>query len=385
VKYFKINPQKIDPKIVKVAAETIKNGGIIVYPTDTLYGLGVDITNAVALDKLFYLKQREDDKPISVLINNISQAEDIAGPLSEQEKKISELFFPGKITLLCDVKKEVNIPRLQRQKKIGFRIPDYSLCSKLIEEAGNPISTTSVNISKNKNVRSVQEVIGIFGDKIDLILDGGEIKSDKGSTIIDAGSVPPVILREGDISRREIEEKLGVKVSTNYSGKFVITFVCSGNICRSPMAAGILKQILSRTKYKNIVEINSAGTLKMITSPASLNAIEVSSKFDINLSEHLSKHIQTEMVREANIIICMALNHYNYITRKYTAFKYKTILLKQWKIKHQLMNPSIADPIGHDMQFYKQTFTEIHDEIMRIFPALISEIKKYAKNYSINI
>jgi len=151
------------------------------------------------------------------------------------------------------------------------------------------------------------------------------------------------------------------------------------------MAEGILKKIVEGTKYKDVVEINSAGTLNLNGAPAALEAIDVAHDFAIDLSEHSSRHVRRDIVRQADLMICMALDHYNYLTRRYPEFKDKIILLKQWKVNKKLANPSIADPIGHNLDFFNRTFKEISNETKRIFPEIIKLIKQFVEEYSIEM
>jgi len=377
MEYFKLNSENPNKKILQKAAEVIKSGGIIVYPTDTLYGLGVDINNKQAMDRLYYLKGRKATKPVSILVNDLYQIEQIVGKLYKIEYTAAKLFFPGKMTLIISSKDAVSLPRLSHLKKLGFRIPQSKITYMLIDMLGSPISTTSVNISSKNNVKNVEDILAIFGDKIDLILDSGPVDSTTGSSVLDVTTDPPTLLRKGEVSRSEIVKKIGYEISTNYFNKYLITFICSGNICRSPMGEGILKKIISVSKYKNIVDVNSAGTLNIPHAPAHINALKVSEDNKIDINAHISKHVQTKIVRESNLIIAMALDHYAYLRRKYPAFKNKIVLLKQWKKSRALTNPSISDPIGHNEEYFLDTYKEIDSEINRISPYLFSELKNY--------
>lgn len=385
MEYYKIDSNNPDETIIKKAAKVIKAGGVIVYPTDTLYGLGVDILNKQAMDRLFYLKGRSAGKPVSILVNDLEQIEELIGKLYKIEYTAAKQFYPGKITLIFNSKDKLSIPRMSHLKKLGFRIPNLKLTKKLIEYVGSPISTTSVNISSKENVRNIEDVLAIFGDKIDLILDGGPLKSSKGSSVLDLTTEPPTLLRKGEISRSEIVQILGNDISTNYCGKYLITFICSGNICRSPMGEGILKNLISKTKFKNLVVINSAGTLNIQHSPAHLFALKVSEHYKVDIHDHISKHVQAKIVRESNLIIALALDHYTYLRNHFPIYKNKIILLKQWKKLKTLTNPSVSDPIGHDEQYFKNTFNEISNELIRISPYLLNDIKKYATSNGIKI
>lgn len=385
MEYFKVNSDSPDKKIIEKAANVIKAGGVIVYPTDTLYGLGVDISNKQAMDRLYYLKGRNSGKPVSILVNDLEQIEKLVGKLYKIEYSAAKMFLPGKMTLIISSKDKLSIPRMSHFKKLGFRIPKSKITNMLIENVGSPISTTSVNISSKENVKNIEDILAIFGDKIDLILDGGPVKSTQGSSILDLTTEPPTLLRKGEISRSEIVQKFGYDISTNYCGKFLVTFVCSGNICRSPMGEGILNKLISKTKFKNIVEINSAGTLNIPHTPAHIHALKVSENSKVDIHDHISKHVQAKIVRESNLIIALALDHFAYLRQKYPAFKNKIILLKQWKKSRVLTNPSVSDPIGHDEKYFENTFKEIAAEIKRISPYLLNDIKNYTIENGISI
>ena len=155
MEYFKINSNNPDKQIIQKAADVIKSGGVIVYPTDTLYGLGVDITNKQAMDRLYYLKGRNSGKPVSIMVNDLEQIEQLVGKLYKIEYTAAKLFFPGKMTLIISSKDKLSIPRMSHLKKLGFRIPQSKITNLLIENVGSPISTTSVNISSKENVKNV--------------------------------------------------------------------------------------------------------------------------------------------------------------------------------------------------------------------------------------
>jgi tRNA threonylcarbamoyl adenosine modification protein (Sua5/YciO/YrdC/YwlC family) len=335
------------------------------------------------MERLFELKERDENKPISIMINNIDQAQEIVGKLNAREENFFNTFLPGKITLLLPVRKNIEIIKIKHLNKIGFRIPENKVCEILLNLSGTPISTTSVNIAHHQNVHNVEEIMGIFRDKIDLILDAGPVESLKGSSVLDITTSPPTLIREGDLPSEEIEQRIGYKINRKYPDKFTITFICSGNLCRSPMAAGILKNIITRTKYRKLVNINSAGILQMESIPAEPNTIDVALQYGIVLHSHYSRVVTEEIVSEANIMICMALDHYKYLLTRFPHFKDKIILLKQWKLKEKLINPSIPDPIGQDLEFYHNVFKEIQYELKRILPYLILEIKKFLEDKSI--
>ena len=186
-----------------------------------------------------------------------------------------------------------------------------------------------------------------------------------------------MIVREGEIKKPKVQELLketDIRVKKEF---FKIVLVCSGNICRSPMAEGILKAMMAKTRFRNIVRVSSAGTLTLPPNPAHELAAKISDANEIDIHAHLSRHITQKIVDEADIIISMAINHVEYLRKYFPNDKHKIILLKEWKRTRPLFKPSVADPIGHDIGFFSDTFTEIHSEIKRILPFIFAELKKF--------
>ena len=371
------NQDRPSTNAINRAAKILRSGGIIIYPTDTLYGFGVMINDRKAVKRLYELKKRDKKKPYSILINTIKQAEQICGGLTSREMEFFKLLLPGKITVLLRAKKKLDLPGFGHLDKVGFRIPDSNLCRLLVEKSGSPISSSSVNISYEPNIDETSEISDKFATDVDLFLDSGPVFSLKGSSVIDLTTSPPVLVREGDVLREDIEKILNINISSKINRHFVITFICSGNICRSPMAEGILKKMCENHKHARRIEINSAGTLNLAPTTASEEAIKISKNHQVNISKHRSSPIDRQILDRANIIICMATYHYNILVRNYPEYESKIFILKSMETEESLIDPSIADPIGMSEKFYEKIFLEIEDELKRIFPALLIRIDKY--------
>jgi L-threonylcarbamoyladenylate synthase len=375
--YLKVSHDQPDMKSLLLAANILKSGGVIIYPTDTLYGFGASIAEKEALSRIQHLKKRDKNKPFSLLISEREEAEKIIGKITPKERKIFDLLFPGKITLLIKTRKRILIPGLEKLDKIGFRIPDSQLCRNLVKLSGTPISSSSVNISKRNNLGKIEDIRFEFGNKVDLILDGGPVKSLKGSSILDISVFPPVLVREGEVSKEELEKKLQLNIKTNTARKFIITFICSGNICRSPMAEGMMRKKLDKEIFKKKVEINSAGTLNLPSTAASIETVTVASEHEIDLNNHLSRYVDPLIIDQTNLVFCMAENHYDYLRQKYPVHHDKIHLLKSYENKKIVEAVSIADPIGKSEEFYRQIYDEIEREIDRILPFVMKKILKY--------
>lgn len=213
---IKLNPFKPKINLVKHAAQILQNGGLIVCPTETVYIFAADATNEEAIRKIYTLKNREAGKPIHVIAESLGMAQNY-GKFTRIALKLEEKFLPGPITLVVE-KVPDKLPDLLTGSlpTIGIRIPPVEFNTMLARELGKPYTATSANKSASVNTYTVDDVLSQLTEndllKIDLILDAGPLPQLPPSTIIDTTTTPPKILREGPISRLQIENELGIKV-----------------------------------------------------------------------------------------------------------------------------------------------------------------------------
>lgn len=183
----------------KHVRDIFKGGGMIAYPTETFYGIGVDPFNKSAVNKLFQLKGRSPDKPISILIKDKKMLLEVVEDIPLSAKILIKRFWPGPLTIIFNAKKTIPSVITGNTGKIGVRISSNQITQKLLEEIDSPITTTSANPSGKKSPVTADEVVGYFGDKIDLILDGGLLSGKLGSTIVDTTEEELKVIREGEI------------------------------------------------------------------------------------------------------------------------------------------------------------------------------------------
>lgn len=182
------------------AVSVLKEGGIIVYPTDTVYGLAVDAFNLEAIGKLFVLKKRSQ-KPLPVIVANMAMAKSIA-EISHEQETIMKKYWPGAVTFVVKKKNIVPNALTLGLDTVGIRIPKSDVSVYLAKLLGNPITSTSANISGNKVCTTVDEVLREFSDfesQPDYLLDIGELKELPPSTVVDLTVKPPKVLREGPV------------------------------------------------------------------------------------------------------------------------------------------------------------------------------------------
>lgn len=204
-KYLNINNSK-DYQKLRYSAEIIKNGGIVVFPTETVYGIGTNGLDKEAVERLYKIKERPLNKPISLLVSDYEMIEKVAKDISEIEYKIMKKFFPGPLTIILNKKDIVPDIVTSRGSTVGIRMPEEEITRKLIEYAGVPIAAPSANISGKASGIDLQEIVKEFGDKVDYYIDGGKSKIGIGSTIVKVENNTIKILREGSISKKEIED-----------------------------------------------------------------------------------------------------------------------------------------------------------------------------------
>ncbi len=182
---------------------TIKNGKVVAFPTETVYGLGVKFGSVEALDLLMEAKNRDYSKAITLMVANKQEIENYAY-VSHDAKKIISRFMPGMLTLVFKKKENVDSKMTNGKETIGIRIPDNDFVLSLLKEAG-PMLVTSANLSNHPNTTSTKEVLEQLDGRIDLIVDG-ETNDSIASTVIDVSGKDIKILREGKITQKQIEE-----------------------------------------------------------------------------------------------------------------------------------------------------------------------------------
>lgn len=200
-KIIRINDNESIKNAIKEASEVLAGGGIIAYPTDTLYGLGVDADNSEAMKKLYELKKRTEKRSISLMLSGIEMLNNIFTDLSSGEKNLIDEFLPGELTIV--LKKPANSKFVSGQT-VGIRIPRNKFCNELVKHYGKPITTTSVNMAGGKPAKNADEVMNYFSGKVNLLIDGGESPNQEGSTVVQAKGDEIKILRQGAIRADDI-------------------------------------------------------------------------------------------------------------------------------------------------------------------------------------
>lgn len=192
---LEINPENPQPRLIAKVVEILKNGGVVVYPTDTTYGIGCSIFSKKGVERIYAIKQRERKKPFSFICSDLS---DIAryAKVSNYAFKLLRRLLPGPYTFVLEANSVVPDLLLTKQRTVGIRMPDNKICLAIVKELGHPIVTTSANLSGEDPIGNPWQVECDLGKLLDIVIDGGDLSADVSSVVSIIGDVP-VVLRKG--------------------------------------------------------------------------------------------------------------------------------------------------------------------------------------------
>ena len=189
---------KIDENELKNTINVINNGGIVIFPTDTVYGIASNIDDEKAISNLFELKGRNDNKPICVLTSSVNKIEKVAY-IKNKELELITKYMPGALTIILDKKEDISNRLTSNLQTIGVRIPNNEIALNILKYIEKPLATTSTNLSGNQPATKLEELVDEFNGKVDIIIDGGITDLKQSSTIIKVENNEIKVLREGTV------------------------------------------------------------------------------------------------------------------------------------------------------------------------------------------
>lgn len=195
-----VNYRAPEQEIIDEAVAMLKNDRVVAYPTETLYGLAVDVTSDRAVKHLYDLKRRDYGLPVAILVADMQMLQEYVDSISDSARTLIKQFWPGPLTILFEAGPKISKGLMTNTGKIGIRISSHPVATALVRSFGKPITTTSANLSGYPPSLQVKHVTKYFGDKIDCIIDGGECHPSRGSTVVDVADETMAIIREGEIA-----------------------------------------------------------------------------------------------------------------------------------------------------------------------------------------
>jgi L-threonylcarbamoyladenylate synthase len=206
---LRIDPVHPEPEHILPVCDVLRRDGVILYPTETFYGLGANVYSARAIKKIYGLKSRGFNKPLSVVICDIPMLKKVAAEIPPVLNDLAESFWPGPLTLILAAAPDIPFQLLAGFDTIAVRIPGHAWLRCLIREAGFPLTSTSANLSGDSEHTDPYQAAASLQGKVDLIVDGGITQGESASTIVDLTSDPPRIVRQGAVPRIRLKRYLG--------------------------------------------------------------------------------------------------------------------------------------------------------------------------------
>jgi len=197
---LEINPENPQPRLIAKVVETLKNGGVVAYPTDTTYGIGCSIFSKKGVERIYAIKQRDRKKPFSFICSDLAEIARYA-KVSNYAFKLLRRLLPGPYTFVMEANSVVPDLLLTKQRTVGIRMPNNPICLAIVKELGHPIVTTSANLSGEDPIGNPWQVECDLGKLLDLVIDGGDLTADVSSVVSIIGDRPEVLRKGvGDVS-----------------------------------------------------------------------------------------------------------------------------------------------------------------------------------------
>jgi len=223
-KLIKVDPLQIEKEKEKIAlaAQVLKNGGLVAFPTETVYGLGANGLDSRAVQRIFQVKGRPADNPLILHVASLEEAEKLVAFLPREAKILAEKFWPGPLTMVLPKKEHLPLEVTAGLKTVAIRVPSHPVALELIRQVGKPVAAPSANLSGKPSPTSAEHVVQDLAGKIDLLLDGGRTKLGLESTVLDLTGEVPLLLRPGGVTLEELRQVLARVVSVWQKGKELI-------------------------------------------------------------------------------------------------------------------------------------------------------------------
>jgi L-threonylcarbamoyladenylate synthase len=345
---IKINPTFPETEKIIYCAKVIRQGGLVVFPTETVYGIAADFSNPKAMARLREVKRRSDAKPFAILISQKGLISNYCLSHSTTLYKLVDAFWPGPLTMI--------VPAKEEGSTIGVRMPDHNIALRLVRESQCTVAAPSANFEGNPAPTTCEEALKDLNGLVDVAIDGGPVSIGISSSIVDLTRPNPTVTREGVIKQADIDKVAKRKT---------VLFVCTGNSCRSVMAEYMFRSMMAG---RADVETVSAGTGVFIQSTASNETISVLKEQGVDATRHRSQPVSHILLKKADLIFVMTQTHRLQVLDRVPEVEKRVYLLKEFaNISPSFIGDlDIPDPIGKSHQDYKDCLVVIKEALHKI-------------------
>jgi tRNA threonylcarbamoyl adenosine modification protein (Sua5/YciO/YrdC/YwlC family) len=348
---IKVHPEFPDKDSMVRCARIIRQGGLVIFPTETVYGIAADADNPQAVQRLRQVKRRSEGKPFSVMIADPEAVVRYSSCRQPGLFKLIARYWPGPLTVI--------VPGLEQDRTVGLRVPDHAVARLLIREAGCLIAAPSANIAGQPPAVSCEAALRDLDGLVEAAIDAGPARHGTASSIVDFTQIPPSIIRQGAVTRQEVDAVVRRKT---------VLAVCTGNSCRSVMAEYLLRDKL---KGRQDVDVVSAGTNVFVTTPASAGALGVLGRRGIDAGLHRSQPVTGLLLRQADLILAMTRGHREALLRFAPDIESRLYLLKEFLPGYEpgLDSLDICDPMGMMERAYEEcaeTISACLDHVIKL-------------------
>ena len=338
------------PELDKIAAcaKVIRQGGLVIFPTETVYGIAADYNNPKAMARLREVKQRAEDKPFSIHISQKSLVYNYTCMTDPKLYKLIDACWPGPLTVI--------VPGRTDAQTIGIRMPQNNIALMLVQESQCTVAAPSANLSGNPPPSTCEDALRDLDGLVDLAIDGGSAQLGLASSVVDFTCEAPTVVRQGVITQADVDRITNTKT---------ILFVCTGNSCRSVMAEYLLRHAL---KDREDVAVYSAGTGVFLRSSASKETLHVLARRGVDASMHVSQSVTNILLNQSDLILVMTRTHRQQVLERLPVVENRVYLLREFNDEPAALHAGldIPDPIGKPAEAYEECLLLINEAVEKL-------------------
>ncbi len=348
--------------VVHRAVQALAEGGLVAFPTETVYGLAASALDEDAVGRLLTAKDRTAAKPLTLAIKSADEARDYAPDMCPLAQRLARRCWPGPITLVVDDSHPESLvrqlpPKVQQavspHQTIGLRVPGHQVILDVLRMLAGPLTLSSANRAGMPEAVTAKEVIDSFGDELSLVVDDGPCRFGQPSSVVRVHNGRYEVLRAGVVPEHTLRRL----------SSLMVLFVCTGNTCRSPMAEMLCRDMLAKRLKCKIDELEdrgvlvmSAGIAAMLGGRASSEAVQILADMGMDLSGHETQPLTEPLVRHADVIYAMTRAHREAIVAQWPSTAERTWLLS-------VDGSDVCDPIGATLERYRRCVAQIQVEL----------------------